>query len=67
MDSYTQKMNFFGNTDPEELVTKYGSPLFVYNEDILRRQEGRNYWTFTVSPAGAAGTAYISDLIRPAC
>ena len=41
MDSYTQKMNFFGNTDPEELVAKYGSPLFVYNEDILRRQMRR--------------------------
>ena len=32
MDSYTQQMNFFGNSNPEELIKKYGSPLFVYNE-----------------------------------
>ncbi len=41
MDSYTQQVNFFGNSNPEELVKKYGSPLFVYNEDILRRQMRR--------------------------
>ena len=41
MDSYTQQMNFFGNSNPEELIKKYGSPLFVYNEDILRRQMRR--------------------------
>ncbi|MBO4927795.1 MAG: diaminopimelate decarboxylase [Clostridiales bacterium] len=41
MDSYTKQMHFFGNTNVEELVSKYGSPLFVYNEDILRRQMRR--------------------------
>ncbi|PKM93615.1 MAG: diaminopimelate decarboxylase [Firmicutes bacterium HGW-Firmicutes-1] len=28
--------NFFANTTPHELIKKYGSPLYVYNEDILR-------------------------------
>lgn len=28
---------FFGKTDPEALLQKYGSPLYVYNEDVLRR------------------------------
>lgn len=27
---------FFGNTDPVSLVEKFGTPLFVYNENILR-------------------------------
>ena len=38
MDSYTEQMHFFGNTDPEQLAKKYGTPLYVYNENILRRQ-----------------------------
>lgn len=41
MESYTQQMNYFGKTNPEELLAKYGSPLYVYNEDILRRQMRR--------------------------
>lgn len=41
MDSYTQQMNYFGKTNPDELLKKYGSPLYVYNEDILRRQMKR--------------------------
>jgi diaminopimelate decarboxylase len=32
----TGESKFFGNTSPVELVNKYGSPLFVYNENILR-------------------------------
>jgi diaminopimelate decarboxylase len=27
---------FYGNTTPEELIQKYGSPLYVYNEAVLR-------------------------------
>jgi len=29
--------NFFGNTDPVRLSEKYGTPLYVYNENILRK------------------------------
>jgi diaminopimelate decarboxylase len=29
---------FFGNTNPVELAEKYGTPLYVYNEDILRKR-----------------------------
>ncbi|MDO5154943.1 MAG: diaminopimelate decarboxylase [Eubacteriales bacterium] len=29
--------NYFGNTTPTELLETYGSPLYVYNEEILRR------------------------------
>ncbi len=28
--------NFFGNTTPIELIQQYGSPLYVYNEEIFR-------------------------------
>jgi diaminopimelate decarboxylase len=34
----TGRTNFFGNTTPAELVEKYGTPLFVYNENILRKR-----------------------------
>jgi diaminopimelate decarboxylase len=33
---WTEKNNFFGNTDPLSLANKYGTPLYVYNESILR-------------------------------
>jgi diaminopimelate decarboxylase len=29
--------NFFRQTNPAELTARFGSPLYVYNEDILRR------------------------------
>lgn len=35
--SYTDGTNFFAGNDPLALVREYGSPLYVYNEDILRR------------------------------
>lgn len=34
--AYTKKINFFKGHNPRELVKEYGSPLYVYNEDILR-------------------------------
>ncbi len=35
-NSYTQSLNFYGNTTPQELIQNFGSPLFVYNENLLR-------------------------------
>jgi diaminopimelate decarboxylase len=34
----SRKNNFFGNTDPVSLIEEYGSPLYVYNESILRER-----------------------------
>ncbi|MEG0501570.1 MAG: diaminopimelate decarboxylase [Cellulosilyticaceae bacterium] len=34
--TYTSDTNFFGNNDAFDLVNEYGSPLYIYNEDILR-------------------------------
>ncbi len=34
--TYTDSCNFFGNSTPEELASTYGTPLYVYNENILR-------------------------------
>ncbi len=34
--TYTDKLQFFGNNTPQELVQRFGSPLYVYNENILR-------------------------------
>ncbi|ONI48209.1 diaminopimelate decarboxylase [Candidatus Epulonipiscioides saccharophilum] len=34
--NYTKETNFFNTTNPFELLEKYSSPLYVYNEDIFR-------------------------------
>ncbi|MFW5812954.1 MAG: diaminopimelate decarboxylase [Fibrobacterota bacterium] len=33
---WTKDINFFGDNSPFSLLEKYGSPLYVYNEGILR-------------------------------
>ncbi len=35
--SYTDSVDFYGKEDPRELVSRFGSPLYVYNENILRK------------------------------
>ncbi|MCK5129392.1 MAG: alanine racemase, partial [Clostridiales bacterium] len=35
---YTLTVNFYNNTNPKELIKEFGSPLYVYNEDILRQR-----------------------------
>lgn len=35
---YTKQTNFYGKTTPGELLREYGSPLYVYNENILRER-----------------------------
>jgi diaminopimelate decarboxylase len=35
---WTREHQFYGNTNPVKLIEKYGSPLYVYNENILREQ-----------------------------
>ena len=37
MDSYINAVDFFRGNDPEEIVKKYGTPLYLYNETIVRR------------------------------
>lgn len=34
----TEGNNFYGQTTPVELIKEYGSPLYVYNENILRKR-----------------------------
>ncbi len=34
----TKANNFYGNTDPVHLAEKFGTPLYVYNENILRER-----------------------------
>ncbi len=36
--NYTKDINFFVGNNPHDLVAKYGSPLYVYNENILRER-----------------------------
>lgn len=35
-NAVTGQNNFYGNTNPIDLVKEFGSPLYVYNEDVLR-------------------------------
>ena len=34
----SSEKNFYGKTNPFELLEKYGTPLYVYNEDLLRKR-----------------------------
>lgn len=34
----SQQENFFGNTNPVEIVKQFGSPTYVYNETIFRKR-----------------------------
>ncbi len=36
MESYISSSQFFMENDPEKLAAQYGTPLYVYNEDIIR-------------------------------
>lgn len=38
MSSYINSIDFFMGNNPEDIVSKYGTPLYVYNEKKLRRQ-----------------------------
>jgi len=35
---FTPSVDFFGHSDPYALVERHGSPLYVYNESILRQR-----------------------------
>ncbi len=38
MNSYIEHVDFFKGNDPEELAKEYGTPLYIYNEDIIRKR-----------------------------
>ncbi len=38
VDSLTGQVNFFGQADPDSLIREFGSPLYVYNEELLRQR-----------------------------
>jgi diaminopimelate decarboxylase len=38
LNYYTEKVGFFCGFSPEELIEKFGSPLYVYNADILKQK-----------------------------
>ncbi len=35
---YTDSLNFYGKETPHSLIEKFGSPLYVYNENVLRER-----------------------------
>ncbi len=37
MDSYIKEVNFFGGNNPEDIVSQYGTPVYVYNEAVIRQ------------------------------
>ncbi len=46
--TFTQEANFYGGNDVFDLIKQYGSPLYVYNEDLLRTRckEMKNLVTY---------------------
>jgi len=37
-DFYTEEIGFFAELSPQYLIEKYGSPLYVYSESVLRKR-----------------------------
>lgn len=37
MNSYINQVDFFKGNNPEDIVAKYGTPLYVYSEEIIRK------------------------------
>lgn len=37
MESYINSTDFFKGNNPEEIAKQYGTPVYVYNEDIIRK------------------------------
>ncbi len=70
MEYYSDKIDFFKGLDKKELIEKYGTPLYVYNEDILlkRAREMKNlvdYKNFKVNYSAKANTTIgILQLLR---
>jgi diaminopimelate decarboxylase len=66
----SSEKKFFGNTDPVQLTDKYGTPLYVYNEKILRKRcrdmKGLiSYKNFTVNYSPKAnGNLELIKIIR---
>lgn len=46
--TFTKETNFYGENDVFDLINQYGSPLYVYNENILRERcrEMKNLVTY---------------------
>jgi len=38
LNYYTVQTNFYGNRSPDDLIKEFGSPLYVYNEAVLRKR-----------------------------
>ena len=36
--AYTDRLNFYGHTTPRELADRFGTPLYVYSERVLRER-----------------------------
>lgn len=38
MNSFIEKVDFFKGNNPEDIAARYGTPVYVYNEEILRER-----------------------------
>lgn len=53
--TYTDNLRFYGQSGPRELADRFGTPLYVYNERILRR---RCRELMRLSPCSGFGVNY---------
>lgn len=50
MNSYIEKVDFFKGNSPEDIVKEYGTPLYVYSEETIRKQMNRVAQVITKYP-----------------
>ena len=41
MNSYIDSVDFFKGNNPEKIAAEFGTPLYVYNEEIIRNRMNR--------------------------
>ena len=50
MESYINQVDFFKGNDPEKIAQEYGTPLYVYNEEIIRKHMDAVDWSLRNIP-----------------
>lgn len=50
MESFINEVDYFKGNNPEEIAREYGTPLYVYNEDIIRDRMMRVAGVITAYP-----------------
>ena len=64
--TYTDECNFYGRHTPRELAETFGTPLYVYNENVLR-QRCRDLMGLSKHPGFSVNYSVKANATPPCC